>query len=107
MTEPGWVAHAIWWQVYPLGFAGAYPAGRENGKLERVTAWLDYAVELGAILRCPTCDQAVVRDTGRAVQHERYRHQVVDRRDQRRPLPLLEIDLGPDVADLLRAVPGG
>ena len=48
MSEPDWVEHAVWWQVYPLGFAGAYPAGRENGKLERVTAWLDYAVELGA-----------------------------------------------------------
>lgn len=48
MTEPGWVEHAVWWQVYPLGFAGAYPEGRENGGLDRITAWLDYAVELGA-----------------------------------------------------------
>ena len=26
MTEPGWVQHAIWWHVYPLGFVGAFPA---------------------------------------------------------------------------------
>ncbi len=26
MTEPAWVEHAIWWQVYPLGFVGAFPA---------------------------------------------------------------------------------
>ena len=25
MTEPAWVEHVIWWQVYPLGFVGAYP----------------------------------------------------------------------------------
>jgi cyclomaltodextrinase len=48
VNEPGWVEHAVWWQVYPLGFTGAHPAGRENGKLARITAWLDYAVELGA-----------------------------------------------------------
>ena len=27
MSEPAWVEHVIWWQVYPLGFVGAYPAG--------------------------------------------------------------------------------
>ena len=43
-----WIEHAVWWQVYPLGFVGAYPEGRENGRLRRLTAWLDYAVELGA-----------------------------------------------------------
>ena len=48
MNEPGWVEHAVWWQVYPLGFVGAYPGGRENGRLARITDWLDYAVELGA-----------------------------------------------------------
>jgi cyclomaltodextrinase / maltogenic alpha-amylase / neopullulanase len=48
VSEPDWVEHAVWWQVYPLGFVGAYPEGRENGRLERLTAWLDYAVELGA-----------------------------------------------------------
>lgn len=47
MSEPDWVEHAVWWQVYPLGFVGAHPAGRENGKLARLAAWLDYAVELG------------------------------------------------------------
>src|ERR1700754_2001808 len=24
MSEPTWVEHAIWWQVYPLGFVGAF-----------------------------------------------------------------------------------
>lgn len=43
-----WIEHAVWWQVYPLGFVGAYPDGRGNGRLPRLTAWLDYAVELGA-----------------------------------------------------------
>ncbi len=48
--EPDWVRHTIWWQVYPLGFTGAWPA-RDDGdphRLRRLEAWLDYAVELGA-----------------------------------------------------------
>jgi cyclomaltodextrinase len=48
VSEPGWVEHAVWWQVYPLGFVGAHPPGRDAGTLDRVTAWLEYAVELGA-----------------------------------------------------------
>lgn len=47
-----WVEHAIWWQVYPLGFVGAYPADlaptESDHRLSRVTAWLDHALELGA-----------------------------------------------------------
>jgi cyclomaltodextrinase len=47
-----WVDHAIFWHVYPLGFAGAdrtavprnEPVAR---RLRRLVAWLDYAVELG------------------------------------------------------------
>ncbi|MEV6344284.1 alpha-amylase family glycosyl hydrolase [Actinoplanes sp. NPDC051851] len=35
----GWVEHAVWWHVYPLGF---------GGRLDRLAGWLDYAVELGA-----------------------------------------------------------
>jgi cyclomaltodextrinase len=49
--EPGWVRHAVWWQVYPLGFVGAYPPRDGNGDghgLSRLLGWLDYAVELGA-----------------------------------------------------------
>ncbi|MGA7807419.1 alpha-amylase family protein [Bradyrhizobium sp.] len=46
-----WVAHAIWWHVYPLGFVGAEPdAPAGEGILHRLpqlTAWLDYAVTLG------------------------------------------------------------
>ena len=54
-----WPDYAIWWQVYPLGFAGAYPppppglsapAQARTGTgwgLDRLLPWLDYAVELG------------------------------------------------------------
>jgi cyclomaltodextrinase / maltogenic alpha-amylase / neopullulanase len=52
MSEPAWVQHAIWWQLYPLGFVGAFPADQPPGpgehRLRRVIEWLDYAVELGA-----------------------------------------------------------
>lgn len=51
MNEPGWVQHAIWWQVYPLGFVGAFPSDRppsaDEHRLRRIIEWLDYAVELG------------------------------------------------------------
>jgi cyclomaltodextrinase len=49
--EPDWVRHAIWWHVYPLGFAGADTTGAERRPvrgLARVADWLDYAVRLGA-----------------------------------------------------------
>lgn len=43
--------HAIWWHVYPLGALGAPIHGQTAGepvhRLSRLTAWLDYAVELG------------------------------------------------------------
>jgi cyclomaltodextrinase len=49
--EPDWVRHAIWWQVYPLGFVGAFPADpaptADDHRLGRITDWLDHAVELG------------------------------------------------------------
>jgi cyclomaltodextrinase len=63
---PDWVKHAVWWQVYPLGFASAEAAsepaaaGRESTaeqadgsravahRLGQLTGWLDYAVNLGA-----------------------------------------------------------
>jgi cyclomaltodextrinase len=53
MTEPIWVQHAVWWQVYPLGFTGAgksaLPAGAAvEHRLRQMVPWLDYAVELGA-----------------------------------------------------------
>jgi glycosidase len=52
MTEPAWVAHAIWWHVYPLGFVGAYPADPppkpDEHRLLRIVQWFDYAIELGA-----------------------------------------------------------
>jgi cyclomaltodextrinase / maltogenic alpha-amylase / neopullulanase len=49
---PGWVEHAIWWQVYPLGFTGAPASSGEDAavvhRLGRLETWLDYAVELGS-----------------------------------------------------------
>lgn len=52
MTVPDWVRHAIWWQVYPLGFVGAHPAdpppGPAEHRLSRIIDWLDHAVSLGA-----------------------------------------------------------
>ncbi len=52
MSEPDWVEHALWWQVYPLGFVGAHPADPpprpEDHRLRRLVDWLDYALELGA-----------------------------------------------------------
>jgi cyclomaltodextrinase / maltogenic alpha-amylase / neopullulanase len=51
MTEPAWVQHAIWWQVYPLGFVGAFPAEAPpdpaEHRLRRIVDWLDHAIELG------------------------------------------------------------
>ncbi|MGV0812981.1 alpha-amylase family protein [Mycolicibacterium boenickei] len=51
-AEPAWVPHAIWWQIYPLGFVGAFPADRpptaDEHRLRRVVGWLDHAVGLGA-----------------------------------------------------------
>jgi len=43
----------VWWQVYPLGFVGAWPLrdvsddGGDQHRLRRLEAWLDYAQELG------------------------------------------------------------
>jgi cyclomaltodextrinase len=52
VTEPEWVQHAIWWQVYPLGFVGAFPSEQppaaDEHRLRRIIEWLDHAVELGA-----------------------------------------------------------
>jgi cyclomaltodextrinase len=49
--EPRWVQHAIWWHVYPLGFAGADTTGADRGfahRLAHLEKWLDHAVRLGA-----------------------------------------------------------
>ena len=52
MPEPAWIAHAIWWQIYPLGFVGAFPADQppsaDEHRLRRIVGWLDHAVQLGA-----------------------------------------------------------
>ncbi|HXZ15999.1 MAG TPA: alpha-amylase family protein [Roseiarcus sp.] len=49
---PGWVEHAIFWHVYPLGFVGADVRPERPPplahRLGRLTGWLDYAIELGA-----------------------------------------------------------
>jgi glycosidase len=52
MSEPAWVEHAIWWQVYPLGFVGAFPADApptaDEHRMRRIVDWFDHAVALGA-----------------------------------------------------------
>lgn len=53
MAEPSWVQHAVWWHVYPLGFAGADREALPSGalaehRLRKLIPWLDYVVELGA-----------------------------------------------------------
>ena len=52
MNEPDWVQHAIWWQVYPLGFVGAFPADpvptTGEHRLRRIADWFDHAIALGA-----------------------------------------------------------
>lgn len=49
--EPDWIRHAIWWQVYPLGFVGAFPSANpptaSEHRLTRIPDWLDHAVDLG------------------------------------------------------------
>ncbi|WAP50473.1 alpha-amylase family glycosyl hydrolase [Arthrobacter sp. ATA002] len=54
MATPDWVQHAVWWQVYPLGFTGAEKAQPASGgsaprhRLRHLTGWLDYLLEMGA-----------------------------------------------------------
>ncbi|MCT7661935.1 alpha-amylase family protein [Mycobacterium deserti] len=52
MSAGEWIQHAIWWQVYPLGFVGAHPADppptADEHRLLRITEWFDHAIELGA-----------------------------------------------------------
>lgn len=53
MAEPSWVKHAVWWHVYPLGFAGAEKEALPTGaavehRLQNLIPWLDYVVGLGA-----------------------------------------------------------
>ncbi|AKN17049.1 hypothetical protein MHAE_02100 [Mycobacterium haemophilum DSM 44634] len=55
MKVPSWVRHVIWWQVYPLGFVGAFPApsslglpGPDEHRLRRLVSWFDHAIALGA-----------------------------------------------------------
>ena len=52
---PAWVSHAIWWQVYPLGFVGAFPTPEGSAppdagehRLRRLADWFDHAIALGA-----------------------------------------------------------
>jgi glycosidase len=52
VTAPAWVEHAIWWQVYPLGFVGAFPSSEpprpDQHRLRRLADWFDHAIALGA-----------------------------------------------------------
>jgi cyclomaltodextrinase len=52
-ARPGWVEHAIWWQVSTLGFVGAEPVALPAGspvqhRLGHLVGWLDHLVALGA-----------------------------------------------------------
>ncbi|MEV6272814.1 alpha-amylase family glycosyl hydrolase [Kribbella sp. NPDC051936] len=44
-----WADHAIWWQVYPLGFTAAESVAQPAvvHRLPQLENWLDYAIELG------------------------------------------------------------
>ena len=47
-----WIRHAVWWQVYPLGFTGAereaLPPGADPvPRLRHLEAWLPHLLELG------------------------------------------------------------
>jgi glycosidase len=49
-TSPSWVDHAIWWQIYPLGFVGAEKQASQTTTLHHRlpgAEWLQYAVRLG------------------------------------------------------------
>lgn len=52
MSTPAWVEHVIWWQIYPLGFVGAFPADQSadpgEHRLRRIVEWFDHAIALGA-----------------------------------------------------------
>jgi cyclomaltodextrinase / maltogenic alpha-amylase / neopullulanase len=52
VTTPAWVEHTIWWQIYPLGFVGAFPRQQSpdpgEHRLRRIADWFDHAVQLGA-----------------------------------------------------------
>jgi glycosidase len=45
------IEHAVWWQIYPLGFVGAEREAAActnvQHRLGRIGDWLDYAVDLG------------------------------------------------------------
>ncbi|WP_229069013.1 alpha-amylase family glycosyl hydrolase [Actinoplanes sp. DH11] len=42
----GWIDHAVWWHVYPLGFTGGLHGGPGH-RFGHLIDWLDYAIELG------------------------------------------------------------
>lgn len=57
VQPPAWIRHAIWWQVYPLGFTGAprsLDEAAQHGdptpahRLPAITAQLDHLLSLGA-----------------------------------------------------------
>jgi cyclomaltodextrinase / maltogenic alpha-amylase / neopullulanase len=52
VTLPTWIQYAIWWQIYPLGFVGAFPTQQppdpHEHRLRRIAGWLDHAIQLGA-----------------------------------------------------------
>jgi glycosidase len=51
MRLADFIEHAVWWQIYPLGFVGAEREAAActnvQHRLGRIGDWLDYAVDLG------------------------------------------------------------
>src|SRR5215813_520154 len=47
----GFIEHAVWWQIYPLGFVGAEREAAAcpevRHRLTKIVDWLDYAIDLG------------------------------------------------------------
>jgi cyclomaltodextrinase / maltogenic alpha-amylase / neopullulanase len=44
-----WPDHAVWWQIYPLGFTAAEATAQQAvvHRLPQLENWLDYAIDLG------------------------------------------------------------
>src|SRR5215470_10482510 len=51
MRLAGFIEHAVWWHIYPLGFVGAEREAAQcpevRHRLTKIVHWMDYAVDLG------------------------------------------------------------
>ena len=72
MGEPSWVRHAIFWHVYPLGFAGADTTGADRTPTSGLRALADRLEREAPLIRLETwqigaLDDGSVRLTGTMV----------------------------------------